>query len=380
MKSNKAPSIQIQEDLERQLLHGLACEWENALWVLPDEKRRLMRLPLFGIRKLKSRLAYWSCHRNEIIISRDFILNYPWDDVRDVLGHEMAHQYTDQVMGSSERFPHGPDFLEACQQLRANPKASGNYSPLHDRLSQTSLSDRDRILLRVKKLMSLASSTNRHEAEAAMAKAHELMHTYNLHLLKHSIQRNFISMFIGTPALRHFREEYHLANLLQQYYFVQGLWVSAYVLGKNKMGRVFEISGTPENVKIAAYVYDFVKNTIDGHWRQYNSHGRFNRYRKTDFAVGLVEGFSNKLSMLQSTPSPGVRTRDLVALKDPLLDAYISHRYPRTKSFQRATTKQDARIHKHGYTVGKDLVINKGIEVTLGSKKKLIGWIPGSTT
>ena len=118
MKSSKAPSVHIQEDLERQLLHGLACEWENALWVLPDQKRRLMRPPLFSLRKLKSRLGYWSRHRNEIVISRDFILNYPWDDVRDVLGHEMAHQYTDQVMKSSQQFPHGPDFIEACQQLR----------------------------------------------------------------------------------------------------------------------------------------------------------------------------------------------------------------------------------------------------------------------
>ncbi len=371
MKSSKAPEIHIQEDLERQLLHGLACEWENALWVLPDEKRRLMRPPLFSLRKLKSRLGYWSRQRNEIVISRNFILNYPWDDVRDVLCHEMAHQYTDQVMKSSEHLPHGPDFIEACRQLRANPKASGHYSPLHDRLSQASLSDRDRVLLRVKKLMSLAGSSNRHEAEAAMTKAHELMHKYNLYLLEHNDQRNFISMFIGAPALRHFREEYHLANLLQQYYFVQGLWVSAYVLGKNKMGRVFEISGTPENVKIAAYVYDFVRNTIDSHWRQYNSRGRFNRYRKTDFAVGLVEGFSNKLSRLHTTPSPCDKTSALVSLQDPLLDAYIMHRYPRTKTFQRATSKQNDRIHKHGYTVGKDLVINKGIEVKTNSGKLL---------
>ena len=111
--------------------------------------------------------------------------------------------------------------------------------------------------------MSLAKSTNRHEAEAAMTKAHDLMRKYNIDLLNKSSHRNFVSMFIGSPALRHHREEYHLANLLQKYYFVQGLWVSSYVLAKEKMGRVFEISGVPENVKIASYVYDFVKHTID---------------------------------------------------------------------------------------------------------------------
>ena len=371
MKSSKPPKIHIQEDLERQLLHGLACEWENALWVLPEKKRRMMRPPLFSLRKLKSRLGYWSRPRNEIVISRDFILNYPWDDVRDVLCHEMAHQYTDQVMKSSQGTPHGPDFIEACRYLRANPKASGRYRPLHDRLYQSSLSDRDRLLVRVRKLMSLASSSNRHEAETAMTKAHALMHKYNLYLLEHTDHRNFISIFIGSPALRHHREEYHLANLLQQYYFVQGLWVSAFVLERNKMGRVFEISGTPENVKIAAYVHDFVTSTIDRHWHQYNADGRLNRYRKTDFAVGLVEGFSNKLSKLQSTPYSSEKTTALVSLQDPLLDAYISYRYPHTKTFQRATSNQDARIHNHGYALGKELVINKGIEVKVDSDKLL---------
>ena len=62
----------------------------------------------------------------------------------------------------------------------------------------------------------------------------------------------------------------------------------------------------------------------------------------------------------------------LVSLKDPLLDAYVMHRYPRTKTFQRTASKQDERIHKHGYTVGKDLVINKGIEDKKAGKKLLI--------
>ena len=371
MNSIKPSAAHIQENLERQILHGLACEWQNALWVLPESEQRRMQAPLFSLRDLKSRLGYWSAQRNEIVISREFALNYPWDDVRDVLCHEMAHQYTDQVMRSSESRPHGSDFMKACHRLRANPKASGRYSPLHDRLVHTSLSDRDRILIRVKKLMSLAGSGNRHEAEAAMTKAHELMRKYNLRLLKHTGQRDFISRFIGAPALRHYREEYHLANLLQTYYFVQGLWVSAYVLKKNKMGRVFEISGTPENVKIAAYVYDFVTATIDRHWRQYNRTRQFNRYRKTDYAVGLVEGFCSKLSNLQKKPSLDANATDLISLQDPLLNSYMSYRYPRTKTFQRSTTSQDVRIHKDGYDVGKDLVINKGIEVKVDGNKLL---------
>ena len=371
MSQMKPSDIRLQEDLERRIVHGIACEWANALWVLSPDDRRQMKQPLFSLRTLKSRLGYWSGSKNEITISRKFALGYPWDDVRDVLYHEMAHQYADQVLDTSETSPHGPDFLEACHRLRANPKASGRYKPLHDQIHNRSISNQDRILLRVKKLMSLAKSGNRHEAEAAMTKAHELMRKYNIELLNKSSYRNFVSMFIGSPALRHHREEYHLANLLQKYYFVQGLWVSSYVLAKEKMGRVFEISGIKENVKIASYVYDFVKNTIDMHWRRYNRQGMLNRYRKTDFAVGLIEGFCDKLDAQKQTPAHRGNTAALIPLEDPMLQVYMSHRYPRTRSFQRTAASQDDQILKHGFDIGKDLVLSKGIEVTKNSKKLL---------
>ncbi len=371
MNQMKLSDIRLQEDLERRIVHGIACEWENALWVLSPDDRQHMRQPFFSLRTLKSRLGYWSRSKNEIAISRTFALDYPWDDVRDVLTHEMAHQYADQILKTSETSPHGPDFLKACHRLRANPKASGSYKPLHDQIHSLSISNQDRVLLRVKKLMSLAKSSNRHEAEAAMTKAHELMRKYNVELQNRSSQRNFVSMFIGFPALRHHREEYHLANLLQKYYFVQGLWVSSYVLAKEKMGRVFEISGIPENVKIASYVYDFVKNTIDMHWRHYNRQGMLNRYRKTDFAVGLIEGFCNKLAAQKQTPSHRGKTTALISLEDPMLKVYMSQKYPRTRTFQRAASSQDDQVLKHGFEIGKDLVISKGIEVKKNGHKFL---------
>ncbi len=64
---------------------------------------------------------------------------------------------------------------------------------------------------------------------------------------------------------------------------------------KGKMGRVLEISGVVQNLKIAEYVHDFIGQFIDAQWRKYNQGKRLNRYRKTDFAVGIIEGFRDKL-------------------------------------------------------------------------------------
>ena len=97
------------------------------------------------------------------------------------------------------RILHGPKFLRACNLLRANPKASGNYRPLHERISHELPGPEDKIMLRVKKLMALAESQNQHEAELAMAKAHEFIAKYNIDLLAHNEDRNFISVLLASP-------------------------------------------------------------------------------------------------------------------------------------------------------------------------------------
>ena len=362
MKKPYASSYELQESLENRILHGLSCEWENACDILPvDSQTRRMRPPFFCLRNMTRRLGYWSSEKNEIALSRSFVLNAPWDDIREVLVHEMAHQYAEQVLEAGHEPPHGPKFQTACRLLRANPKASGRYRPLYETIRENTVNENDRILIRVKKLMSLAESDNRHEAEAAMAKAHLLIRKYNIDLLQETSRRNFISAFVGTPALRRHREEYYLANLLQTFYFIQGIWVSAYVLRKGKMGRVFEISGTVSNVKLADYVYHFVINFIDSQWRRYNGLKRLNRYRKTDFAVGIIEGFSNKLSCSRDDGGTFPAANALVSVEDPLLKQYMAHKYPYTRHFQRTGSIQDDKVLKDGYSIGEKLVVSKGI-------------------
>ncbi|MBW1890303.1 MAG: DUF2786 domain-containing protein [Deltaproteobacteria bacterium] len=363
MLDTKKTSIHIQEQLERNILQGLSLEWENALWVLKEAQRKKMKKPLFSLKDMGRQLGTWSREKNEISLSRKHVLNYPWEDVREILLHEMAHQYADQILNAGDKLPHGRLFQEACFILRANPSASGSFKPLHERVHGEPRDRRDRHLLRIKKLMSLAESKNRHEAEAAMAKAHDLMKKYNLELLSQNKTRDYISMFVGHPALRHFRESYYLANLLQEYYFVQGLWVSAYVLEKGKMGRALEISGTVQNVKIASYVHAFVNHYIDSQWRVYRHGKKLNRYRKSDFAVGLIEGFINKLTTRAETrdKNSAPNARSLVKFADPLLGDYMAYKYPNTRSFSRKTTNHNTDILEDGYKIGEKMVISKGI-------------------
>ena len=56
-------------------------------------------------------------------------------------------------------------------------------------------------MLRIKKLMALAQSQDHHEAEAALAKAHQLIGKYNVELLTHEENRNFVSVIFARNML-----------------------------------------------------------------------------------------------------------------------------------------------------------------------------------
>lgn len=350
-----------QQELECRILHGLVSEWESALLSLAAAQRQLIRRPLFAIRDLKARWGNWSAHKNEIALSRQLVHNYPWDSIRDVLLHETAHQIAHQVFDASAETSHGQVFKQACRMLRIDHGASAEYKPLQDRLLQEVSNQSDKCMLRIKKLLALAESKNLFEAEAAMAKAHELIARYNIELNRHDEVRRFISVFVGSPALRHHREDYHLANLLLDFYLVRGIWVTAYVVAKGKMGRVLEISGTAQNIKIAGYVHDFICQFIEAQWLEYNRQKRLNRHRKTDFSVGIIEGFRDKL---RSGTVAKTEKKDIFAVikkGDPLLNKYFKFKYPNIASVRTSATHQDAGVLLDGRKIGKKLVIAKGI-------------------
>ncbi len=361
----------MQQKLEHRILHGLACEWETALWVLDTSYRERLSRPIFSLGDLKNGWGHFSFEKREICLSRDLVLNHSWDTVQEVLKHEIGHQLAHELLGANGEPPHGPGFMKACRMLRANPEASGNYKPLDERLLGDTASPEDKLLVRIKKLMALAQSKNQHEAEAAMEKAHKFIEKHNIDLLKHDEDRHFISVFVGKPALRHFREENYLANLIQDFYFVHNIWVPAYVLEKGKRGNVLEMTGTSQNVKIAVYVHDFVKHYVDSQWAKYNEKKGLNRYRKSDFAVGIIEGFRSKMESQHFEKMAGKKLA-LVRIEDPLLKEHVFYKYPRTISVRQNALRRDRHVLDDGRRLGKKLVISKGIEEKEKGKRLLI--------
>jgi hypothetical protein len=361
-------SDQLRQALELRILHGLSCEWDVALWVLPETDRDAMRKPLFALRDMERRLGQWDPGKREVGLSRGFVLNHPWEAVREVLHHEMAHQLAHEVLGGVGETAHGQAFRQACRLLRIEPDATGKYERIEDAVSADAS---DRILLKIKKLFALAESPNPHEAEAAMVKAHQLIARHNIDLLALNKQRRFVSCLAGRAALRHTRDHYALANLIQDFYFVQGIWVPVYVLEKGKMGRVLELSGTAENVDMASYVYDYITHYIDSRWRTFNDGNGNGRRRKVDYALGVLDGFRRKLTQPKKKRTDGGNERTMVSTDDPQLRHYLKHRYPSIRSFRRQEAGVDPGAMAAGVAAGESLVIARGIRET-GKQGRLL--------
>ncbi|BCS95945.1 hypothetical protein DSLASN_15770 [Desulfoluna limicola] len=352
----------LSAELERRLLHGLHLEWESARDCNPDPRIRSLIPPLFALNEARGTLALWNSKRREISFSSHFLSHHPWDAVREVLLHEMAHQAASEIFHAKDEPPHGPSFRSACDILGANPKASGSYPNLRERLAMDTASSDDAITQRIHKLFALAQSSNPHESEAALSKARLLMEKYRVDTLDARTPLDeYTTIFLGKPALRHHRESYALANLLTEHYFVRCIWAMACVLDKEKMGRVLEVSGARSHVLMAEYVYHFILNTIDRSWQEIEREGgnKRGRYRKSDFAEGLVQGFSQKLRAEKEKRDTSLLP---VLVEDPVLEAYIGRRYPRVVTRTRRVRHADAHLISKGKEAGKRMTIRPGVD------------------
>lgn len=347
---------------ERLVLTGLSQEWESAVAHMPLEYGSRMRRPAFEIHDFESKWGEWDAVRRRIRLGWRLISEYPWIAVRDVLRHEMAHQMADELLGAHGE-PHGEPFRRACRLLNADPRASHDYVSMQDVLLREDEPDEDRVLSRVRKLLALGQSSHRHEAEAAMAKAHELIARHSLDLHAGGKTLSYCSLSLGEPKVRHPTADYALSQLLRDFYLVETLWISAWVLRSARMGKILEVSGTRENVLMASYVYDFLHRTIEEQWNVEGVAHGYSVRRRNDFALGLLVGFRERLAAKDvELVREGEGIKAMVLHRDAALNKYFRERYPRLRTIGGRGGYIDPEAHEAGKAVGRNTVISKPID------------------
>ncbi len=336
-------------ELEHRLLRRLVLEWEDINWRYFKEA---LRPPVLELSSAETTLGMWRSQVRTIAMSRASLLTRPWAESMEVLKHEVAHQYVDEVLGG-EATPHGPLFQQVCDALGidANPRAEAT--------AENALGGASRVISRVRKLLALAESSNQHEAELAASTAQRMMLKYNLELVESAASRDDCAhLFLGEPTGRVQAHQRGLAALLAEHYFVQAIWVPVYRPLEGKKGSLLELCGRPENLEMAEFVHNFMLRTIEGLWEAHKRSLslRSNKDRRS-FLAGAVVGFSAKLREQFSV----AKEEGLVWVGDPQVDKYFRRRHPRVVSTGGARAGS-ADAYAHGRKAGRDIVLSQPVE------------------
>ena len=346
-----SPSAQgvLTAELEVLALRALrkACESINGTYF--DWK---LRPALLELSDATSRLGCWHRGHRTIEIARHLLTSHPWGVVIEVLKHELAHQFVDEVLQVAGEAAHGPAFREVCAALGVDPRPVG--VPVG---SDDAMRAEERIIERVGKLLSLATSNNAHEAQAAMAAAQKLMLKHNLESVASNEQRNYSFRHLGTPTGRVSAAQRRLAVILDEHFFVEVIWIPVWRVLEGKRGSVMEVCGTRENLDLAEYVHDFLMGTVDRLWREYKQeYGLQRNSGRQAFQAGVMDGFLSKLKAERDQS----RQRGLVWIGDPRLSQFYRKRYPHVRKTRGGSVRGRMEFHE-GAAMGRNIVLHRGV-------------------
>lgn len=313
-----------------------------------------LRLPVMRLGEGLSTLGYWQREQRTLTISQEHIARDAWLAVMDTLRHEMAHQYVDEVLQVRDEEPHGASFRSACEKLRCSPRAQARGEDLDGEETGD-----DRILRLLQKVLSLANSPNENEAQAAMQKAHQLLMKYNIDLVALDQKRRFEMRNLGEVKGRHTSAELWMGSLLGRFFFVEVLWVQSYDAQRDQLGTVMQIYGTPENLDMALYVYDYLTRVLDELWRLYREDRQIknNRERQRYFA-GVLAGFYQKL---ESQEQNLAQSEALVWRGDVQLQAYFRYMNPHVQTRKGGGVRM-TEAYQAGVQDGQNVVIHRPVE------------------
>lgn len=335
-----------EEQLHRAWLDELLHAWHGF------NKRHLggvLRPPVLHIDRAATRLGHWQRETRILSLSHEHLLRHGWDDVLDTLKHEMAHQYVDEVLGGDER-PHGPRFAGACAMLEIRADASGTPA------AAAGDDPAAKILRRIQKLLALATSANRNEAEAAMAAANTLLLRYNLELPKDGPRPGYEARRLGDSAAAIPLDWKLVSAILGEFFFVECIWVTTYNAPLDRHERRLEVMGSPENLEMAAYVHDFLHAAARRLWDEARKGLSLAPGKRREFIAGVLMGFRDKLRSERDQNEQ----QGLVWLGDVDLERYVHRRHPSVRSMGGGAVRH-GRAHAAGRAAGEGLTLHRPI-------------------
>ena len=224
------------------------------------------------------------------------------------------------------------------------------------------MQDKEKIVSKIKKLMELATNNpEEKEKESAMRHAQRLMTIYNLEMTDlDSVESDYINDDT-IDLLKSYRSETNWAGVIvQEHFFVK------IVLNKTK--NKIHVLGKPENVQVAKYIFEFLKQEFRRNWQNYKTEMNIQGTDgKTDYCKGLFLGLHAKLTEEKTAT---IQERGLVLRKDIKLDDFAENQFDKLKKSKPRQNGND-KIKMDGYEDGRKINIKRGLGDSGTNNKKL---------
>ncbi len=286
----------------------------------------------------------------QIALNRKLIYLAKDSVVRDILKHEIAHYLT--YIQYKEVKPHGPEFHGVCQRFGFPKEVSdATMNLLESNLAKEGDIQSEKIIERVKKLLSLAQSSNAHEAELATMKANELLLRHNLDYLKDRVEPIYMDRLLMRK-----RKDTKISAI----YAILKHFIVKPVISQGKDSCCLEVSGSLTNVKLAGYIAHFLNQEIDSMWDQAKKENGFTGLQaKNSFFLGIAEGFNAKMTMSKHNYSDQDTKALLVVEKKLEIDTQSIYR---RLSSTRSGHQTDYEASQAGHEKGLNLTIRNAVE------------------
>lgn len=215
-----------------------------------------------------------------------------------------------------------------------------------------------RALGRIAKLLALAESTSRHEAESAMGAAQRLMLKHNIEAALATDQPSYSFRHVGAPSGRVDESQRVLSVILDEFFFVDAIWVPVWRPFEGKRGSVLEICGTIENLESAEYVHAYLSHTAENLWALHKkSKGIRGNTKRRTFLAGVMNGFMQKLENERRTQ----RKAGLVWRGDAAQTQYFRRRHPYVRRSGHSG-RHDHDTYRAGCEAGGRIVLRRAVK------------------
>lgn len=283
--------------------------------------------------------------------------------LRDILKHEFAHYLTFILYGVVQ--PHGREFHEVCERF-GFPKevASATMNLELSNLSKEGDLQSEKILEKVKKLFSLAQSSNSHEAELATMKANELLLRHHLDFVKDKEEPIYMDRLLMRS-----RKDTKITAI----YAILKHFIVKPVISQGKNACCLEVSGNLTNVKLAGYVANFLDRELDVLWENARKeHGLSGLQAKNSFFLGVAQGFDEKMRSSKSSLKPEDQKALIQVEKKLNFDIQMIYgRLSSSRSGQQIDHNASSRGHEKGLSLTiRNAVEGKAKNLYLGSPEK----------